>query len=478
MNPQTLHADWLARLDRPEQSEYLVMSSVRRSAALLAARARFEQAHAEPVTSRDLAREVVRRRALAAQRLGLSNPPYLAAGLPEGPHGGPARGFELPRRFAPADTAWELSPGLVDSAPDPVALLELHVAGQVAAASSAPLAASRLADWSSASVPSVHVGAAPVLASAAPATAQIRITPSRVRVQLSDQLADHLSPPRPVAGQRGSISELSERSRNRMADTATGLQECGQVAQLMLTLTSPANWLDIYAERSNVETRETVTGGRVFKEHMHAFRRRLDRVFKKKKWGNWCAFWFVEFQKRGAPHVHIMLFGIEAKLKTVENYLKKWCGAAWAEIVGNSNKDEWRKHKRAGTRVEKMRVKHFGYAQKYASKLEQKTVPTEFRHVGRFWGLWNYKLPKGVEFTIDFKKTDQLTHDAVKDVLFSALKTVLKHSPMFVANTIEKILKCIENPRFSRFGFSVYGGDAGRAVCDLFGVDWQCILNT
>ena len=85
----------------------------------------------------------------------------------------------------------------------------------------------------------------------------------------------------------------------------------------------------------------------------------------------------MEFQRRGAPHLHVFLTGPVPKEKVA---------AAWNRIAGQGDAD----HLKAGTRIEAMREKHLAaaYAAKYASKAEQKDVPEEFQNVGRFWGLF------------------------------------------------------------------------------------------
>lgn len=86
-------------------------------------------------------------------------------------------------------------------------------------------------------------------------------------------------------------------------------------------------------------------------------------------------FWYLEFQKRGAPHFHGI---IDKEIDKKE--LKKM----WYEIV-NSNYP-W--HLIKGAHIEPIRSLE-GYAHyltDYLTKEQQKIVPFEFRNVGRFWG--------------------------------------------------------------------------------------------
>lgn len=94
-------------------------------------------------------------------------------------------------------------------------------------------------------------------------------------------------------------------------------------------------------------------------------------------------FWFVEFQSRGAPHLHLF-------------YTRwvHWSGLAhrWhklCERFGLCGPDE-HKFWSTSTRFEQIRGGYRGmlaYATKYARKTEQKQVPTGYEWTGRFWGV-------------------------------------------------------------------------------------------
>ncbi len=90
------------------------------------------------------------------------------------------------------------------------------------------------------------------------------------------------------------------------------------------------------------------------------------------------AFWFLEFQKRGAPHFHLFCTHSIPRLE-----LSK----IWYEIVGSDDS----RHLLAGTRIESIRSGKFGmvsYALKYAAKAEQKEIPSDYVNCGRFWGVY------------------------------------------------------------------------------------------
>jgi len=97
-------------------------------------------------------------------------------------------------------------------------------------------------------------------------------------------------------------------------------------------------------------------------------------------------FWFLEFQKRGAPHFH---FFCTKRIRI--DYLSR----TWFECVGSNEP----KHLAAGTNIRRWVGSAAGirrYATKYADKKEQKNVPEMFTDeksikggfsVGRFWGV-------------------------------------------------------------------------------------------
>lgn len=92
---------------------------------------------------------------------------------------------------------------------------------------------------------------------------------------------------------------------------------------------------------------------------------------------NVSAAWFLEFQERGAPHLHL----ITDKAVGTQELSEKWY-----QVVGSGDE----KHLMAGTQQARLRKPHAvaAYVAKYASKTDQKTVPDGYTNVGRFWGAW------------------------------------------------------------------------------------------
>jgi len=155
---------------------------------------------------------------------------------------------------------------------------------------------------------------------------------------------------------RGEIREFSPRSRRRLAFVANNT-DCE--FRLMLTLTYPKAF---------------PSDGREVKKHLNAFLTALRRRFPDLSY-----LWFLEFQIRGAPHVHIIM-----SKGTASRANQKWVSQAWYDICQSGDPN----HLTAGTRTEWIRKRDGArrYAIKYAWKLRQKRVPSDYVNPGRFWG--------------------------------------------------------------------------------------------
>lgn len=160
-------------------------------------------------------------------------------------------------------------------------------------------------------------------------------------------------------GPRGQITDFSKASRRRLLRLVNQIDKGRTAKPLFLTLTYPAAW---------------PKDPRVWKNHLKAFRERMRR-----KYGKFPAIWRLEFQKRGAPHFHLLIFA-EMDLNRLYLFLSR----AWYEVVGSGDD----KHLLAGTQA--ARVKSWrgvkSYAAKYMGKLEQLQEGVQL--TGRFWGTW------------------------------------------------------------------------------------------
>lgn len=115
--------------------------------------------------------------------------------------------------------------------------------------------------------------------------------------------------------------------------------------------------------------------------------------------------WFLEFQKRGAPHAHIMTSVTSPTMSDREWLARRWASSLLEHAVLLRSYDPEdleiarrkmvRQHRRAKT-WEKIRSKGGAarYVTKYATKTEQKAVPKDFANVGRFWSMSSDARPK------------------------------------------------------------------------------------
>lgn len=184
---------------------------------------------------------------------------------------------------------------------------------------------------------------------------------------------------------RGRITEFSARSRARLRSAAFDLGEF-HAPDLLLTLTYPGQW------------RAVAGDGPTCRRHLKAFRKRLTRYLVGLGVTEWSALWFREFQRRGAPHFHLLLWGDGLGVLELRQ-AGRWLSRAWAAVVDHPDAAQRRKHEKAGTRIEAMRTRSFAYAVTYASKPRQKRVPDGFGSPGRWWGLWRASVPAPITFS-------------------------------------------------------------------------------
>jgi len=155
-------------------------------------------------------------------------------------------------------------------------------------------------------------------------------------------------------GIRGTVRGFSRQSRKRLIDLIHQVDRSRTGVPLFVTLTYPREWPSDWRE---------------YKGHLHTWLKRLER-----RYPGASVIWRLEYQKRGAPHYHVLVFGVP--------YLPhKWVSRTWFEVVGSGDD----RHLAAGTEVAKVRTWRGAsfYCAKYLGKLcEFGTVDT-----GRMWGV-------------------------------------------------------------------------------------------
>jgi hypothetical protein len=207
---------------------------------------------------------------------------------------------------------------------------------------------------------------------------------------------------------RAEVTSWTRKSRAKMTLTLASLDwsylEQATGLPAMVTVTYPGDWLPV------------APSGQAVKAHLDALRRRWERAWGEPLTGAWK----LEFQARGAPHVHIGPVVIplgragewRRDLKQRNRLgvgdgltFHKWLSLVWADIVAHPDPGERERHERAGTGVDyteglrcadpKRLAIYFSKHGSRRDKEYQNTVPDEWREPGkgpgRFWGYWNLK---------------------------------------------------------------------------------------
>lgn len=176
--------------------------------------------------------------------------------------------------------------------------------------------------------------------------------------------------PAPVGGKRGVVNEFSSASRRRLMGLIAKLEP---QKTIFLTLTYPAEF----------------PSPRQAKKDLKKMLQRLQRDAP-----SMSAIWRLEFQKRGAPHFHVLLFNFP--------YVpKQFIEQDWAQVIGQ----------RAFTRIEMIRDRRklMNYVSKYVAKVGASEASSGFNlsaylhvgnfihpqtgevcgSIGRWWGIFN-----------------------------------------------------------------------------------------
>lgn len=156
-------------------------------------------------------------------------------------------------------------------------------------------------------------------------------------------------------GPRGRVRGFSRASRRRLLDSLNKINRRAVRSALFVTLTYPREWSPAWQD---------------WKRDIDAFGKRLMRQYPG------CSFvWRLEYQKRGAPHFHLMLFGVP--------FIPcAWVARSWYDVVGSGDP----RHLKAGTEVRRVRSFRsvIAYAAKYLAKDQN---PDDARTDGRVWGI-------------------------------------------------------------------------------------------
>lgn len=246
-------------------------------------------------------------------------------------------------------------------------------------------------------------------------------------------------------GKRGRVSTFSKASRKRFLEKLAKVRSPMEGA-FFITLTYPGEW--------NPDPR-------TWKRDLDTFNKRAVRAIP-----GIGGFWRLEFQSRGAPHYHLLVFNVGWN----KFALRQWVRNAWYEVVDSGDE----RHLKAGTQVDIIHNRRhaFAYAAKYAAKVHDDLIPRyldqetgELVGPGRYWGTFgDVDISMAMEITIS---DDDLVN------LRRLVAKLLKSRGSKYARRLKRggIAPRPNTKRKTPVGFSAFGvGDLSR--------DWDSIFDS
>lgn len=183
----------------------------------------------------------------------------------------------------------------------------------------------------------------------------------------------------PRVASRGEITGFSAKSRMRFLKLIHSLVF---EKPLLITLT--------YGEYPK--------NGKQYHDDLRAFRSVFERLYGKNR-----VIWKLEFQKRKAPHFHLVCIDL-AKVDIPE------CGKAWCRIAKIEDQEgKWQAFDVKSRDASGNDLRNAAaYAAKYVSK---DVLPEDYEGVsnpGRFWGKWNIGKVERVSFNVPKEDIPQI----------------------------------------------------------------------
>lgn len=191
-----------------------------------------------------------------------------------------------------------------------------------------------------------------------------------------------------------SITSWSRKSRSRMLETLNAIDYGPMFADgaripAMLTLTYPGEWLAVAPD------------GKTVKAQLKALRKRYELHYGEP----FLAVWKLEFQHRGAPHVHMLIRPPHDVING--RTFREWINANWVDIVDHPDAVQRALHHNSGRAArldfneglkcsDPRRIAvYFSKHGAFAAKEYQNCVPEAWQEPGkgpgRFWGYWGLK---------------------------------------------------------------------------------------
>ncbi|MBN7559491.1 hypothetical protein I3U83_09075 [Mycobacteroides abscessus subsp. abscessus] len=202
------------------------------------------------------------------------------------------------------------------------------------------------------------------------------------------------------------ITAWSRKSRSAMCRTFaeldyTPLIESGRIPALV-TFTYPGDWETVAPDGASV------------KRHMVLWRKRFAREY-----GESARYiWKLEFQRRGAPHIHLWMTPPQTSGKTGLPFAT-WLSETWADIVDHPDDEQKLRHRLAGTAIDILSGLKACDPKRLAIYFTKHSSPNtlgdkEYQHIvpqawqqpgkgpGRFWGVYGLrKATAAVEIAQD-----------------------------------------------------------------------------
>ncbi|SLD66812.1 Uncharacterised protein [Mycobacteroides abscessus subsp. abscessus] len=193
----------------------------------------------------------------------------------------------------------------------------------------------------------------------------------------------------------GVITEWSRKSRSAMCRTFAELDysplvESGRVPA-MITLTYPGEWEVVAPDGASV------------KRHMVLWRKRFQREYDEPA----RYIWKLEFQRRGAPHVHLWMAPPMSPGRSGRSF-SQWLSETWAQVVDHPDPEQKVRHRLAGTAIDVRNGLRACDPKRLAIYFTKHSSPNlhgdkEYQHIvpklwrqpsrgpGRFWGVYGVK---------------------------------------------------------------------------------------
>jgi len=213
------------------------------------------------------------------------------------------------------------------------------------------------------------------------------------RAVVSSTRRSHTEDEQRISG--GVITEWSRKSRSSMCRTFAELDysplvESGRVPS-MVTLTYPGDWEAVAPDGASV------------KRHMVLWRKRFQREY-----GEPARYiWKLEFQRRGAPHIHLWMAPPISPGRSGRGFAK-WLSETWAQVVDHPDAEQKARHRLAGTAIDVRNGLRACDPKRLAIYFTKHSSPNmhgdkEYQHVvpelwrepgrgpGRFWGVYGLK---------------------------------------------------------------------------------------